>query len=156
MYGHNFATVTPIEVNPTPTSSSRRARSVPIIFTMVWHIENDHFSLVRKQPPPRENYFRQKNSAVVSHFFPEYLSTPRQANLLSWAPNLHVDFACTLCVCSCSCFISFSSAVISLCLSCMLVIHDTFAMLIRMLLLIMPCHYSTLFACHHYKMLWGL
>ena len=141
-------------MNPKPTSSFRRARSVDVIFIIFSHSENDLFALARKQPPPRRNCFRQ----IFSRSFrtssrsicrppgkPTSYHEPRTCMLTFLAP--------CVCVCSCSCFISFSSAVISLCLSCMLVFHDTFAMLIRMLLLIMPCHYSTLFACHRYKLL---
>ena len=56
---HNFSLGTPIEVNPSPTSSSRRARSVGTTFILCSHSENDSNALVRKQPPPRENCFRQ-------------------------------------------------------------------------------------------------
>ena len=79
------------------------------------------FALALIQPLWERTPLRQFFSVKWPHSFPEYSSTPSQANLLSWAPNLHVDFACTLCVCSCSCLLSFSSAVILLCLSCMLV-----------------------------------
>ena len=59
MNGHNFSTVAPNQVIPKPTSLFHRAHSDGFIFTMFAHYENDHFSLVRKQPPPRENCFRQ-------------------------------------------------------------------------------------------------
>ena len=39
--------------------SVRRALFDGTIFLMFAHSENDHFSLVRKKPPPRENCFRQ-------------------------------------------------------------------------------------------------
>ena len=107
--------------------------------------------------PLRERTVSGKSFRHRSTLLPGVFVDPEASQPLIMSPEL----ACWLClhlvcVCSCSCFISFSSAVISLCLSCMLVFHDTFAMLIRMLLLIMPCHYSTLFACHRYKLLWGL
>ena len=35
--------------------------------------------------------------------------------------------------------------------ACVFMIY--FAVIIRMLLLMMPCHYSDLFSCHRYKML---
>ena len=55
---YNFLLATPFEVNPTPTSSFHRARSVGIIFIMFQHSENDHFALSPNQPPPRANPFR--------------------------------------------------------------------------------------------------
>ena len=45
-----FSTVAPNQVIRKPMSLSRRARSIPIIFTMVWHCENDHFALALNQP----------------------------------------------------------------------------------------------------------
>ena len=138
-------------MNPKPTSSFRRARSVDVIFIIFSHSENDLFALARKQPPPRRNCFRQ----IFSRSFrtssrsicrppgkPTSYHEPRTCMLTLLAP----------CVCSCSCFTSFSSAVIMPVMhACVFMI--SFAMLIKMLLLIMPCHYSTLFACHRYKLL---
>ena len=113
--------VTPIEVIPTLMFSVCRALSDGTILFMFAHSENAHFALAQIQPLWERTPLRQFFSVKWPHSFPEYSSTPSQANLLSWAPNLHVDFACTLCVCSCSCFLLFSSAVISLCLSCLCV-----------------------------------
>ena len=56
---YNFLLATPFEVNPTPTSSFRRAHSVGIIFIMFQHSENDHFALALNQPAIRENVFRR-------------------------------------------------------------------------------------------------
>ena len=140
-------------MNPKPTSSFRRARSVDVIFIIFSHSENDLFALARKQPPPRRNCFRQ----IFSRSFhtssrsicrppgkPTSYHEPRTCMLTLLAP--------CVCVCSCSCFTSFSSAVIMPVMhACVFMI--SFAMLIKMLLLIMPCHYSTLFACHRYKLL---
>ena len=54
---HIFLLETPIEVKPTPTSLSRRALYVPIIFTMVLQTENDLTALAPNQPPSREKLF---------------------------------------------------------------------------------------------------
>ena len=140
-------------MNPKPTSSFRRARSVDVIFIIFSHSENDLFALARKQPPPRRNCFRQ----IISRSFP---TSSRSICRPPGKPtSYHEPRTCMLTLLApCVCVVAvvlyrFHRPVISLCLSCMLVFHDTFAMLIRMLLLIMPCHYSTLFACHCYKLL---
>ena len=67
---HNSATVTPIVVKPTLTSSYRRALSFGNIFTRCSRRENDYFSLSSNQPPLRKNHptFR---SAASPHFFLE-------------------------------------------------------------------------------------
>ena len=101
MNGPNFMTVTPIEVKPTPMSSVRRALSDDKNFVLFPHYENDHFALAILSAPFERETFPAKLFASSSHSFPVYSSTPRQANLLSWAPNLRDDFACTLCVCVC-------------------------------------------------------
>ena len=106
--------------------------------------------------PSERELFPANLSAIVSHLFPEYLSTPRQANLLSWARTCVLTLlAPHVCVVP-SALIVFvcSYSVMFIMHACVLMI--SFSMLIRMLLLILPCHYSTLFSCHRYKMLWWL
>ena len=77
---HIFLTTTPNEVIPKPTSSSRWARSVGLIFTMVWHYENDLFALARKQPLWERTVsgksFRGFTALLASAIF-----TPRQATI---------------------------------------------------------------------------
>ena len=121
-------------MNPKPTSSFRRVRSVDVIFIIFSHSENDHFALARKRPPPRENCFRQ----IFSRSF--HTSSRSICRPPGKPTSYHEPRTCMLtllapCVCSCNCFISFSSEVVPF----MPVMHAyvfmiSFVMLIRMLL----------------------
>ena len=138
---------------PKPTSLFRRALSVGIIFIMFSRSENDHCALARKQPPPRENYFRQIFPRAFRTFSRSICRPPGKPT------SSHESRTCMLTLlATCVCVVAVVSHYFRLQLfhyAChaRLCFHDIFAMLIRMLLLIMPCHYSTLFACHRYKML---
>ena len=73
MNGHNFAAVTPIEVIPALTFSVRQALFDGTIFLMFAHSKNAHFALAPNSAPLRGNRSLANLSAIVSHFFPEYL-----------------------------------------------------------------------------------
>ena len=79
-----FATVAPSEVNPMPTSLSRRAQTFGTIFTVFQHSGNDHFTLAPNQPPPREYPFQRFFSRSF-HTSPRSLLHPQASH------NHHLD-----------------------------------------------------------------
>ena len=83
-----------------------------------------------------------------SHPSPEYSSNLTQANLLSWAPNLHVDFACTSCVCL--------VAIVS-CLFCLLLFQSCYMFLLSAMHACAYLEYVDLLAggCSYHAFVWS-
>ena len=79
-------------MNPTPTSSYHRAHSIPPIFTMFQHSENDHFALATISPV-RERTFLVIPSAIFPHFSPEPSSYPSKPQPpFAWYPCRSTGF----------------------------------------------------------------